>query len=633
MNKLKFFINKLFPPKYENKDVENAYNEMSKKDNKFIVKATSVGLLIHLLYVCSIVFTNKEKPLYTYINILCVNMPITIFVSARYLIFDPKNYYVRLLCDVIVSFHSIMWATGSLLLSLLCKIGYQIGNLCLNDTDRPISLGLVFYATFGVLLTLLVYRVNKIIMLSIITLFSIYFISIWCYITSNPYILLLPCLSFYLYSFVFASNQEFNERSIFSLVNEYKKESELRKNLQFNEKIINQKNRQFVNYVFHETRVALNTVVLNWQLIEIDINKIDTLIKGNTGDAKNSINIGLESLESILNDVLDLRKMQDGNFVLNIKPFDVNKCINELRISQQNICNAKKINLIVCLDPKINELKHLCLGDKNRLRQVVTNFMSNAVKFTNSGGEIVIRTILQTLKNDIATIYMSVTDNGIGISDMNQKKLFKNFSQVSPISSSKNLNPKGTGLGMAIVASIVNSHCGKYGVISKVNEGSTFWIEIPFNLSVELREQDEKNGTPSYEKNMRTIKVSKHNLHILVIDDDIPTQKIMKKTIEKLGHTCEVVGDGLSALNLLNTKDFNIVLTDVQLPVMDGIQFIQQAREQGYTLPIIILTGTTMNNDDEKGYLRLKANGVLLKPISSLKLQNIINLVIHNKLN
>lgn len=631
MNRILLFCKKIlfwFHPKYENRDIEYEYNELSKKENRFLIKATSIGLLLHLLYICVIVFSISGNPLYSYINLLCVNTPITIFVAIRYLMFNPKSMYINILCDIITGFHSIMWASGSLFLSLLCYLNYTIGDLCVSNDNRPISLGIVFYATFGVIITLLVFKINKIIMAIVISFFSIYFIVIWCYIKPMPYISLLPCLFFYLYSFIFANSQETKERSIFNLALEYKNESELRKKLQKKEKITEQKSKQFVNYVFHETRVALNTVTLNWQLIENEITRFS--ISSDSSDAKNSIHIGLKSLESILNDILDLRKMQDGNFSLNINPFDVNKCIQELKISQQNICNMKKVKLCITLDPKINNLEHLCLGDKNRIRQIVSNFLSNAVKFTNAGGTITIKTILESTTKDSVVIFISVTDNGIGISISNQKKLFKNFSQVSPTLENENRNPKGTGLGMAIVASIVESHSGEYGVLSQEKQGSTFWVKIPFKLSVEIKEIDEKNMTPSYERNIRTIKNYQRQLHILVVDDEISTRKVMKKIIENLGHKCDKAQDGSQALNLLNKNNFNntpfdIILTDVQMPIMDGIEFISQARKQGFTIPIIILSG----DNEEHDYTKVKANGNLIKPVSIEKLQYIINLVIN----
>ena len=368
-----------------------------------------------------------------------------------------------------------------------------------------------------------------------------------------------------------------------------------------------EKRTQFTNMLFHEMRVLLNSVILSLNDLEAD----DSL-KGNIGDDAvenmERINSGLNAIINIINDSLDLRKMTQGKLQIVTKPFGYHQMIIEVVRSMESSWKSKDVKFIMSLDAAVNSLGYKVLGDSNRLRQVVANYISNAVKFTPPGGSVALKTVLEERKNSHVWIYTEVQDSGVGIRKEDIKKLFNPFVQIDP---EKLQGGKGSGLGLSIVASIISSMGGTYGVRSDYGKGSTFWFKVRFNVTdipIDVKvEAEPKTNLPEITQ----------RYHILVTDDDGNTRKIMRKLLERLGHTTDGAEDGIDCIEKVALSEetgtpYDVVFLDNQMPRMDGLEALGILKER-FSIPVIMLTGSSEATTLQK-FKNLGANEVLLKP-------------------
>jgi len=374
-----------------------------------------------------------------------------------------------------------------------------------------------------------------------------------------------------------------------------------------------QKRMQFTNMLFHEMRVPLNSVMLSINDLETD----DSLKHNLNPDVVENferVNSGMNAIVSVLNDALDLRRMAEGRYHIEETPFDYHKTINELVHTMESSWNAKRIQFNLSFDDRLDDIPFMLLGDANRLRQVVANYLSNAVKFTPEGGSITLLVRADDLAEDRVDLYTHVQDSGVGIREENQGKLFKPFVQIDP---EKLQAGKGSGLGLSIVASIIQSMDGTYGLHSEYGKGSTFWFRVPLKISTVPR-QIEEMMTPS--QPVETLIDKGKSLHILVTDDDASTRRILTKTMQRFGHTTEEAVDGIDCLDKVKSAQesgnpFDVLFIDQQMPRMDGLETIKLLRARGYKLPIFSLTGSSDNAMIQR-LVQAGANRVILKPAS-----------------
>jgi CheY-like chemotaxis protein len=300
---------------------------------------------------------------------------------------------------------------------------------------------------------------------------------------------------------------------------------------------------------------------------------------------------------------LDFTKLEAGKMKIEKIPFEVRGVLD---------------GSVACVQPQVHEkgLKVSCLidqgvpikllGDPNRLRQVILNMLSNAVKFTSHGGvHIESKTMRQ--KAGSIRIRFTVTDTGIGIPKEKCERIFNAYQQAD-VSVSRNYG--GTGLGLAICKSLVENMGGEIGVDSVIGQGTTFWFEIPFGLYVKRFAPEEKTGfdpDPSDEIS---------GLQVLVAEDNKVNQKVVVRMLQRLGHHPTVVENGQECVAEItnSSKKYDIVLMDWQMPVMDGIDATKEIRRKGYNmsdLPIVGLTASIQFLD----WFELGMNDCLKKPI------------------
>lgn len=354
----------------------------------------------------------------------------------------------------------------------------------------------------------------------------------------------------------------------------------------------------FLSVMSHEIRTPLNSVIGNAGLLLSE--SLDDQLAQHVEMIKRSG----EHLLYLINDILDFNKLEAGKVELELQPFDLQKQVQTVVEMTKTNAEVKGIYLKTDIHP---ELSQWYLGDEGRLRQVLLNLIGNAIKFTSKGG-VTVRVLPSPYSEKMR---FEVVDTGIGISEENIPKLFSEFAQAESSTSRKF---GGTGLGLAISKKLVEAMHGSIGIESKEGEGSTFWFEIPFEATEEVA-QDQQNKIFTISDDVLV-----KDLSILVAEDNLPNQFLIKSILSKLGHRVEIANNGLEACEMIGSDGFSydIVLMDMQMPEMSGVEATKQIRTMEGAIgqiPIVALTGNGV--DEIRSEITLAGmNGYLSKPIN-----------------
>lgn len=322
-------------------------------------------------------------------------------------------------------------------------------------------------------------------------------------------------------------------------------------------------------------------------------------------------------LLGILNDILDYSKIESGKLGIEEQPFFLEGMLDNL--SSLFALQAEKKSLALVFDTA-PDLARVYMGDELRIRQILTNLLGNAIKFTERGRvRLTVRLgSTQTLGNSTRHwLQFSIEDTGIGITPEQQEKLFCAFSQADTSIARKH---GGSGLGLVISQRLVDAMEGQgIDLVSEADKGSRFSFQLPLAICSDaqaqtlmlLQQEDES--------------VADH-LHgeILLVEDNLINQEITRTQLEQLGLKVTLAEDGLQALDLLDQRSFDLVLMDIQMPVMDGYTATRQLREKGLQVPVIALTAAAMAEDQKKA-LEAGMNGHLTKPIETHALFRTLN--------
>jgi signal transduction histidine kinase/CheY-like chemotaxis protein/HPt (histidine-containing phosphotransfer) domain-containing protein len=322
------------------------------------------------------------------------------------------------------------------------------------------------------------------------------------------------------------------------------------------------------------------------------------------------------NLLHIVNDILDLSKIQSGQFILETTPFDITDKIHSTLQAFHFRAEDKGIELRF-----VNKLpKDLIVeGDPYRLGQILTNLLSNALKFTVEGSVVVsAEQVTQGTKSPLFEI--KVTDTGMGISKENQSAIFQQFIQAKADITRKF---GGTGLGLSICKNLVEMQGGTIVVESELNKGSTFTVSIPYKLSSEtnLKKELRKSDT------IRSVEKKK----ILVAEDVSVNQLIAKHILKGWGHTVTIVQNGKEVLKVLGKNNYDLILMDIHMPEMNGVvatKLIRQLRNnKKAAIPIIAVTAAAFKHETER-YLEAGMNDFIIKPYTEEKLYEVIKRVL-----
>ena len=390
---------------------------------------------------------------------------------------------------------------------------------------------------------------------------------------------------------------------------------------------LNLNKSQFLANMSHEIRTPMNGVIGFLSLIEKGAYNDQEEMKQLSLSAKQSA----ETLLDIINDILDISKIESGKMELDSVDFNLDEIIDE----SISILSAKIKEKDINVTKEISKDTPLYLiGDSTRVRQIIVNLISNAVKFTEKG-EIKIETKPVSVDNKSAVIYMSITDTGIGIPKDKQDYLFRHFSQINASHSSRF---GGTGLGLVICKEFVNMMGGDIGVKSDEGLGSKFYFTIKLKTQKGLKinephEQLKKSYDFTDLQNSNTpfgsenLKLSRHQHKILLAEDNLINQKVILRTLKEAGYEYDAVANGLEAYSYVKLNHYSLILMDVQMPEMDGLTATERIRALGNSkkeIPIIAITAHALKGDKEK-CLNAGMNDYISKPVNTDELIRIMD--------
>jgi CheY-like chemotaxis protein len=361
----------------------------------------------------------------------------------------------------------------------------------------------------------------------------------------------------------------------------------------------------FLANMSHEIRTPMNGIIGM-----VDILKRTPLTQEQL-EFLEIIEISGENLLAIINDILDFSKIEAGFINFESIRFYLNYEVGEVIKMLKYKADQKNLKLSYTIAPNVPEM---IIGDPLRLKQVLINLCNNSIKFT-SQGFVKIRIEVASSSENKIRLKFEVEDSGIGISTANQLKLFKSFTQAD---SSTTRKFGGTGLGLVISKNLVELMNGNIGVISEEGKGATFYFDCEFGMVAQ-------NLTVSEDIEINKTDLSTAKLSILLAEDNIIVQKVVILNLKKLGHKISVAANGIEAVEMFKKETFDLILMDIQMPEMDGVEATILIREWEQKnnvinpIPIVAMTANTLRSDKEH-FIEVGMNDYLGKPFNNAEL-------------
>lgn len=350
---------------------------------------------------------------------------------------------------------------------------------------------------------------------------------------------------------------------------------------------------EFLSRMSHDLRTPMNAIIGLSKLIKL------------TGEATPSIREKIEKIDisskyllSLLNDILDMSKIDSHKMSIHVATFKIDKMVAQLKYMLYMQAEEKTIDF----ECQCEVEDHMLIGDTLRIKQVLMNLLSNAMKFTGVDGRVVLQVKQRGRRENKAIIHFSVKDNGVGIEKENFNKIFEAFEQIHE----KGQDVQGTGLGLAISANLVELMGGRLELSSEPGAGTEFYFELELPVSSAGEEEEESYSEADID-NRQQNDTGLNNLRLLLAEDNKLNAEIVIALLKKKGITVEYVKDGQEAVDIFTGRPayyYDAVLMDIQMPVMNGLEATEMIRQSdkkdAAEIPIIAMTANTFREDREQ---------------------------------
>lgn len=354
---------------------------------------------------------------------------------------------------------------------------------------------------------------------------------------------------------------------------------------------------EFLAIMSHEIRTPLNGMMGSLNLINVD------KLPEQDGAYITTAKASSEILLTVINDILDYSKIEAGKFSLDQHIICIDALVDAVEDFYRSLIEQKGLAFIV---KRINIEQVYIRGDEIRIKQIINNYMNNAIKFTEKG------TITLVIEKSVETLHFSVTDTGIGIHQEDISQLFTDFAQLN-IGANRQFG--GTGLGLAISKKLALLMNGDVSIDSQYGKGSTFSVSLQCPFVSKAAFEKENKQLASKEEELK----NNLNATVLLVEDNRTNQMIATKLLEKVGCTVIIANNGVESLEALKHDEFDIILMDCQMPIMDGFEASNNIRKSGNSIPIIALTANAQESD-RQACLQAGMSDFLSKPFKPKQL-------------